>query len=781
MTEERCALKHVNIKMIIGLVIASTFILGSIVTPVAALQVNMVEESFNYAFAPGDNNHTYIYVPSDDPLWLPSSSMMYVNEDIDLTTYSYTANGWSSWGSAYSEDTSTLFEWRQYDTFGSGNLGNPSLLPVFYDFVGSDGSGAVVNTTLERRSFSLGFGQHTSVAMDTDYLYYGSLAISGQEFVHLTVACLQDGFTWVFTVLDPDGHRMGSKSGSGGDIVILPFLPSTVGTYTIILQANGINGEMALFDFFPEAIAPRLIAPGEILTDTLPTGEILSLEGTESWVHDELVPTIRTYKVDPGTDVSRIIYAFNYPIPLFGWTQEPVITFTSDILLYGLSEGYRYADTTSFPSYGEYNLGGEVHYITVKGGDNIDYSLYHEADVATPLIVNQEFKVDNLFGHDETKVYTLTVTEDSVIKVNNTSPVDFSITAWATYDDGYRYYLGMTDGTALHLVPHYYLPAGDYIFEVTVDGYVSEWLEFTIASLTTDTSAGFVNVGGFIVPTDPGRQYNFTVTLDNLYNVSVPMDVNVKDQFNYNRWTDTFTLGTWLNGSGKIPHSSQPSTEEFTIVTRIYSEDYAIILFSTYPYNNTGGVGDYFENFPVNITIDWEDVTHDDFEGTAFLDVSSSSADHNFTLAIPGDGIEDYSLKLNVTPGTWYNVTIGTGDVNNLNSVISYAPYNECTHYTNWADLSDALQGSIPDLSIQFGAISEQIYLKFTVSRALSVEGHLWIEITPMDTYEFETFPPLAPAGLDVFGMLGGLAVPIGIGVVVIVVVVIVYVKKFKK
>ena len=774
-------MKHVNNKMILGLVIASTFILGSIVTPVAALQVNMVEESFNYAFAPGDNNHTYIYVPSDDPLWRPSSSMSYFNESTDLTTYQYSNQGWSSSGSSYSEDTTSLFEWQPYDSFSSGNLGNPSMLPVFFDFVGSDGSEVVVNTTLERRSFSLGFGQHTSVAMDSDYIYYGTLAISGQEFVHLTVACLQDGFTWTFSVLDPEGHRMGSETGSGGDIVILPFLPSTAGTYTIILQSNAVNGEMALFDFFPEAIAPRLIAPGEILTDTLPTGEIVSLDGTESWVHDELVPTIRTYKVDPGTDVSRILYTFNYPIPLFMWSQIPEIIFTSDVLLYGSSEGYRYSDYTSFPEYGEYNLGGDVHYVTVMGGDNVDYSLYHEADVATPLIVNQEFKVDNIFNHDETKVYTLTVTEDSVIKVNDTSAADFAINAWATYDDGYRYYLGMVDGTALHLVPHYYLPAGDYIFEVIVEPYVSEWIEFTTAPLTTDTSAGIVNVGGFMVPTDQCRQYNFTVTLDNLYNVSVPMDVNVKDQFNYNRLTDFFTLGTWFDGSSQIPHSSHPSTEEFTISTRIYSEDYAIILFSTFPYNNTAGVGDYFENFPVNVTIDWEDVTHDDFEGTASMDVSSSSDSHNFTLAIPGDGTEQYSLNLNVTPGTWYNVSIGTGDVNNLNSVVSYAPYNERTHYTNWGDLSDALQGSIPDLSIQFGAISEQMYLRFIVDRTLSAEGHLWIEITPMDTYELEAPPPLAPAGLDIFGMLGGLAVPLGIGAVVIVVVVVVYVKKFKK
>ena len=63
----------------------------------------------------------------------------------------------------------------------------------------------------------------------------------------------------------------------------------------------------------------------------------------------------------------------------------------------------------------------------------------------------------------------------------------------------------------------------------------------------------------------------------------------------------------------------------------------------------------------------------------------------------------------------------------------------------------------------------------------LAFEGHLWIEITPMDTYELVAPPPLTPAAGDILAMLGGIAVPLGIGAVVIVVVVVVYVKKFKK
>jgi len=766
--------------MIPGIVITIALLLGSMATPVAALQVSMVNEYFNYAFAPGENNHTYIYSPSDDSLFFPSSSMMYCNESTDFTTYIYEDSGWSSLSDGYPEDTSVLFEWQPFDTMSSGPFGNPKDLPVFYDFVGSDGSGVVVNTTIERRSFSLNFGQHTPVVMDSDYLYFGTLGISGQEFVHLTVACQQDGFTWTISVIDPEGVRMASTTGSDGDIVVLPFRPSIAGTYIIVLQSNAANGEMALFDFFPEAISPRWIAPGEIISDTLPTGELVVLEGTSSWIQDELVPTVHTYKVNPGDDVSAITYAFNYPEVALFPSQPASITFTSDALVHGINEGYRYASTVPMPATDVYNFRGGVHYITVMGGDNTDYTLYHEADVATELIVNQEFRVDNLLDHTDTRVYSLVLTEPSMIKINTTSTSDFTTTAWATYDDGYRYSRPMTDGSSLPTASVYYMPAGNYIFEVEVGMEISEYMEFTLGPLTTDTSAAIINVGGFIVPTDPGHRYNLTITLGNLYNVSVPTDIGIWDQFYSNKHLSSFILGTWFDGSSQIPHSSHESSLEFTTATRIFSEDYAIITVGTFPYNNTLGVGNDFENYPVEYTIIWEDVTHDDYEDTAFLDISSSSAGHNFTLPSTGTGTEMYSLLLNTTPGTWYNVTIGSNDVDTPFQVISYAPYNERTHYTNWGDLSDTLQGSLPDLSFQFGAISDEIYLEFTIDRNYVDPGYLWVEITPMETHQLDV-EQITPAGPDILGFLGAIAVPVAVGAGVIVVVYIVYVKKFKK
>ncbi|MGY5871852.1 MAG: hypothetical protein RTV72_06395 [Candidatus Thorarchaeota archaeon] len=773
--------RHINTKMILGILIASAFLLGSMVTPVAALQTNMVEEIFNYTYAPGANNHTYIYSPANDPSFLPSASYMHYNEDIDLTYYYYMNNGWSSFGSSGIEDTTELWGWTGFNTFSGGTYGNPSYLPNFYDFVGSDGSGAVVNTTIERRSFSLAFGQQTPVAVDSDFAYYGTLAISGQEFVHLTIASLQDGFSWTIIVSDPEGRQMAQTTGSGGDIVVLPFRPSIAGTYIVEVHSNAFNGERALFQFLPTAVSPQLIVPGEVITGTLPTGEIVILDETGSLTHDELVPTVKTYKVNPGTDVSSLSYSFNYPTPGdWGWTQGVSITFTSDAFTYGYNGGNRYRTSISYPDNDEYRFRDGVHYVTVMGGDNIDYTLYHEADVATELIVNQEFRIDNLFGHTETEVYSLTLTEDSVLKCNSTPTADFETTAFATFDDGYRFSYVIEDGSDLITAQYYYLPAGDYIFEVDVGMDSSEWIEFSTGPLITETSADIVNVGGFIVPTDPGHQYNFTITLDNLYNVSVPMQIVIWDQFYNVQWSQNPTLGTWFNGSSQIPHTTDESTLEYTLGSRVWSEDYAIITMAIYPYNNTAGIGDYFEDFAVNLTIDWEDVTHYYFEDTAIVDATTSSASHEFDFSDYTFAIESYALLVNTTPGTWYNVSISTINVDDLDQVTSFAPYNARTHFTNWGDLSDALQGAAPDWSIQFGAISDYIYLEFQIDRDNDDTGSFEIEIIPFDTHQLEHPNPLAPQGPDILAMLGGIALPLGIGVVIIVVVVVVYVKKFK-
>jgi hypothetical protein len=121
-------MKHSHSKMILGIVVTIAFLLGSVATPVAALQTNMVEETFNYAFAPGANNHTYIYSPADDPLFLPSQSTIHFNEDTDYTRYHYESSGWSYSDFSYIEDQSLIWGWNSFSTMPSGPYGNPANL-----------------------------------------------------------------------------------------------------------------------------------------------------------------------------------------------------------------------------------------------------------------------------------------------------------------------------------------------------------------------------------------------------------------------------------------------------------------------------------------------------------------------------------------------------------------------------------------------------------------------------------------------------------------------------
>ncbi len=775
---------HIRRKTILGLFIACAFLLGSFITPVEALQANIVEESFNYAFAPGENNHTYVYVPSDDP-FMQSSSSMYLNEDVDLTSYIYENSGWNSPDTSYSEDSSVYFDWQQFNALTSGVYGNSPYLPDFYDFIGSDGSGAIINTTIERRSFSLSFGQTTPVVMDVDYTYYGTLVISGQEFVHLTITSQADDILWIVAVYDPEGRYMAGTSSTGGDIKVIPFLPSTAGTYFVILYAVSGGENYALFNLKPEAVTPTTITSGQVITGNLPTAEYVIVDGSGYYVYDEQRPTVTTYKINPKDDVSSLTYAFNYPEDPPGFSQPVSIIFTSDAFVHGTDLGYRYSATISSPGTDVYYCRGDVYYITIMGGDNTDYTLYHEADVATVLPINHEFRIDNIFGHTESMIYSLIIEEDSVLKVNSTVPSDFTITAWSTSEDGYLSTLSIVDGTTLDASSSYYLLPGEYVVIVDVSAHVSESIEFSLGTLTTASSASIINVGGFFVPTDPCEMYNLTITLNNNYNVSVPMGIYIYDQFYKTIASTSLTLGTWSDGSGQIPHATQESEIEFTITSPTWSTDHAVILIATYPYNNTAGIGDYFENFNVSLTIDWEKVTADQFANhdsiVPTIDVSTSSHGYNLTLDFPGSATEYYLVILNVTPGTWYNISIMTGDVTSLQSIEGYSPYYESTYYIPWGDFNDALQGSVPDWSVQFGAISSKISLIIRVNRVLSDTGFLWIEATPLETHTLEGISPLEAPGPDILAILGGIAVPLGITAVAIVVIVVVYVKKFKK
>jgi hypothetical protein len=768
-------MKHVTLKMVLGFVIATLFLVGTIAAPVSAVQTNIVIESYNQGYASGANNHTYIYV-EPDPLSLISRSYLHANEDLDYTQYRYDNGGWASPDSSVSEDTNAPFDWQSFSTLPAGPFDDGATLPSFYDFTATDGSDCQVNTTLETRTYSLAFGQQTSVIADAGSLYVGTLGISGQEFVHLTVASKQDAASWTFTVVDPEGRMVASYSGSAGDIWTIPFKPSTAGTYYVLLNAFPSVGTFALFEILPVAVSPTPLALGEVITGELPTGEIV-LDETGSWVQEEKAPTTHTYRVDSPTDVASLTYAFNYGG--FFDTQPELIMFTSDAFTHGTDGGSRYGYSVFSPQTGEYFYRGGPYYVTVIGGDNTEYTLYNRVNSYGELPVNHEFQFENYLSASTTHAYTLDVEEPSILRMNSTATGGELSVRLTGVIDGYRVARTLSFGANMLSSGEYFLPVGEYFVEMIITDGVNEEAEFNIGPLVADTQTTLVDVGGFIMDTEVFQMYNMTIFLNNEDNVTVALDVTYYDWAGWEIYSAGMLLANRWDGSQILPHPTYWDNATFTYPYQSWGEGPAYVGFCAYLVdNNTDGATNGYTDYPVDLTIQWMNSMDGYYEAFETLDVSTGAAHTNITLPLPGGGLEIHGIILNTTPGIWYNVSIMTGALTDLDyGLFSY--YHGLTHYIVNSDLNDAYAGTLTDHSIQFGAISDTLLLDLYADRA-GTEGFIYIEITPMETHQLD-IQPVAPLGPDILSVLGGVAIPAIIGVGVIVVVYIVYVKRFKK
>ncbi|MHA2003195.1 MAG: hypothetical protein ACW960_03715, partial [Candidatus Thorarchaeota archaeon] len=671
------------------------------------------------------------------------------------------------------------FNWMNYLGFSTGVYGNPTRLPNFYDFTAGDGSGVIVNTTLETRTFPLAFGQHTPVMIERDSVYFGTLPIAGQEFVHLTVDCRQDDVSWFVKVVDPEGRFLYETSGSNGDIIVIPFNPSIDGTYLVILEASAVWTTNTLFDILPEAVSPERIGLGDVVTGELPTGEFIMREDTGSWVHEELAPTVHTYKVWSQDSLASVSYAYNYPQGFLPQTQPAIIFFTNDAFEYGYEGGRRYLDSITSPSSGRYNYMGETHYITVMGGDNIEYTLYHHAIDNMQLPVNTEFQIENYFGTPDVRAYRMTLEEDSIMRVNSTAGGgDFTIRTVAEYD-GFRVERPINYAATLQGAGDYYMPAGDYMVEIWADSMVNEWLEFNLGPITTNSTADIVRMGGFYVPTSVFQMYNLSLYLGNRDNVTVSLEITVRDMSDVSLSNMNIDLANWWDGSSLMTNPSDPNNVTYTLGSRNWHEGYAFVgICAHYIANNTLGATNHYPDYPVDLRVEWVNILDDFYNYTTSMDVSATADSHNFTLPAPGDPVEYYGIDLNVTVGTWYNVSILSADISNFQATL-FSEVDGRTHDVLWTDLNDALTGVLPNISIQFGAISRNTTLQIYAERGAS-DGFLWIRITPMVMHQLE-FPEISPVAPDILAMLGGIALPAALGVGVIVVVYVIYVKKFKK
>ncbi len=771
-------MRHIDRRILLGLIVPLFLMLGSLAAPASALQASSVIEKYNQAIAPGTNNFTYVFV-KPNALDFASSSKMHVNEDLDYRLYSYDATGWARTTGSLSAPSNPNFNWQQFSGFSNGPFGNPAYLPDFFNFVGSDGSGAVINTTLERRSFVLTVGQHTGVVMEGGYVYFGVVAISGQEFVNLIVSSLQDGLSWSATVYDPLGRHVNGISGTGGDILAVPFRPAIAGNYIVVLQANHAAGTFAIFDLYPVSTTVTTIGLGEVVQGTLPTGELIVRSDTGSLVHQEMAPTVNTYKVTSPDDVASVTYAFNYPEVSNGVPQTTGILLTSDAYEYNYNGGSQYVRDSVSPSNGRFFYRGGPLYVTVYGGDNVQYTLYHKDNGAVDLPLTHEFLLENPFSTAIQKAYRLNVAQDSVLKANSTGVgSDFGITVFGVNKDGFFKSQSITDGSTLQASASYFLRAGDYVVLIDIAGTVSEYIEFSFAPIVTDTmTADLIRFGGFRVPTSPCEYYNLTLHLDTLNNITVTIQIGAYDKFYTPIWSTSVTLANRWDGVNWKPHPTYANWSSF-LTSRLWSDNYAFLTMSFRVYNNTGALVEYVDR-PIRFTVDWRQYTDKWYNGVASLDIRTIAASNNFTLNLPSTSPNYIAVRLNMTPGTWYNVTVRTADVSSFTATL-YSHYDSRTHSTLWADLNDELVGSLPRISFQFGAISEYAILHLQLGRILATAGFLWIQITPMESHTLAWLQPLSAPGPDIFAVLGSIALPVAVGAIAIEVLYVVYVKKIK-
>jgi hypothetical protein len=195
--------------------------------------------------------------------------------------------------------------------------------------------------------------------------------------------------------------------------------------------------------------------------------------------------------------------------------------------------------------------------------------------------------------------------------------------------------------------------------------------------------------------------------------------------------------------------------------------------------NNTDGATNYYVDYAVNYTISLDPINENVLDGIATRNVGNG-ATHIFDLPLLGDSNEAYQLKLNLTPGVWYNVSVTSEDVNSFSADLLQV-VNQRIHETRWTDLDDNYVGSIgTGFWFEFGAFTDNPAFMFWIGRPLSTEGNLTITIEPLLTNHIAELPaPPAPGiSFATIGTVGGVIV---VGAVVIVVAYMVYTKKLKK
>ena len=762
----------------------SLMLLGMTLLPVSAVFVPTQLEISEQSMTADENGHTYLYGPVVEDYSRVSSVHLVHDEDVGVEQYGYLASTWSYSSYGFTGPARRTVSIPGSISGGFGWLGDMiKLYPSFYDFVNTTSDSSPISYEYDRITFPLSVGEETSIILDPGYFHFGTFNLTTEEFMYLTVGCRSDLVEYYLLVMDPSGAILNQGMLSGSNIDVIPFLPSGPGMYTVLIQVMAYDDNLHILDLSLEETTPLDLPIGGYVEGVLPGSEYFADPADGSLIHEEKAPVAITYKFSTNSTTPGVItHSMNLPeidTDIYNW-YDPWIQVTSEVDADFFFDA-RYVNgfgANTRPFYYQ-SFQNETYYLTVAGMENVEYMLSNEYAMIDELPVNEEFYLENNNVEDQTMAFSLTLSQDSVLRVNSTEGTygyDFDI--FSVFDDNNYKELSVSDSSSFDNSAFHYLPAGEYLVIATCsDEDAWGFYEFNLGPVIDGLGSITVDVGsvvGLRFDTNALDWYNVSVTFDTHANVTADTDIAFINTFGGTGYSLDTALGNRQSGLGWIQYN-QNYTDH---ITNEFCDGFGIIAVSPYDaFNNTHGLpGPEYHTYSCTYTVSIEDGLPWIFNGTA--SVSLDTGWYNFTLGDPADAEEYYLLTLNADVGQWLNVSISVEDVDDWECVI-YQVFDGTPQVLPWSSLDDTFTGDhTGEASFQFGCINETVMLYFWVDRTMADEGRLDIAFDEFTMNTMEYIPPLMYQGAVVASGIDPTLIAVGVGGVIVVIVVIVIIAK---
>ena len=691
---------------------------------------------------------------------VPPNTWLWHDEDVKYGAYAFQ---WTtvrhSSGSLVGPANRSVY-WDMSSFTSKGWLDSGSLVPGFWTIENTtDDVDVAVGWDLPY--FALALEDNVTVMMDATKMTVGILNVTTPaEFYHVILASNQDACDIWVAVRGPSGRFIVGEAGvPGGDITVVPMCYDGLGDYVFYFWPESYGPARVSLTVSVREVQPVDLVPGQIEQGVLSGSEWRIDSDSSEVLYEERVPTAITYRLTPPDGAAgRLSYVFNYPEFSTGTydTREPWIVANANFSQSGI---LAFVDYLS-PDDGTWwymGVDNRSYYVTIMGLDNVKFQILNELVDVDPLPVNRDFYIESIWDTITMPAYYLRLPTDSMVCLNSTELTGGGFDWYfLTYHEGVYHATSMFDAHAFSVAYPMYLPAGDYLFVAVPQGTGASGLyRFTVGPVVDDSGTFNIDDGevlGIRMSTEILHHYALNVTLKTNYDVRVTTTVTVIDQFGSRRSTQSALLGHYKVGFGWTAYGTNFTTTDLGL-DAYTPVDEGVTFVAIKPFgtvNLTGGaIHNSMSGFTHTFDVDLVPYLDMAFNGTASLDGRPSQGvdTHSFALEEPQDNTEHYVVWVTVNPDKWYNVSVYTRDVTDM-EVSLLQDVDGKVASAPWSYLDDTKSGDIPDMRLGFGSLGSRVALLFEIDRDPLVNGgYLNITVREMPTNTITApSPPTVPS-----------------------------------